>query len=53
MIFCSRGFADDYVVAKVNGSLWDLDRPFEGDSVLELLKFDSVEGLKRFISVFS
>merc|ERR1712013_761894 len=32
------------VVAKVNGELWDLDRPFEGDAKLELLKFEDEEG---------
>uniref|UniRef100_A0A8P0T3Y0 threonine--tRNA ligase n=1 Tax=Canis lupus familiaris TaxID=9615 RepID=A0A8P0T3Y0_CANLF len=31
------------VVAKVNGELWDLDRPLEGDSTLELLTFDNEE----------
>lgn len=32
------------VVAKVNGELWDLDRPLEGDSSLKLLKFEDEEG---------
>ncbi|XP_042331389.1 threonine--tRNA ligase 1, cytoplasmic-like [Sceloporus undulatus] len=39
----SRGLADNAVIAKVNGELWDLDRPMEGDSTLELLVFDSEE----------
>ncbi|XP_053127906.1 threonine--tRNA ligase 2, cytoplasmic isoform X5 [Hemicordylus capensis] len=39
----SRGLADNAVIAKVNGELWDLDRPLEGDSALELLMFDSEE----------
>jgi len=30
-------------VAKVNGELWDLDRPFEGDAELKLLKFEDEE----------
>ena len=29
--------ADDAVVARVNGKLWDLARPFEGDATLEIL----------------
>ncbi|RZC72464.1 hypothetical protein C5167_047943 [Papaver somniferum] len=32
------------LVAKVNGSLWDMNRPFEGDCQLEFFTFDSVEG---------
>lgn len=37
----SQGLADNTVIAKVNGELWDLDRPLEGDATLELLKFDN------------
>jgi len=40
----SQGLADSTVVAKVNGVLWDLDRPFEGDAELKLLKFNDEEG---------
>ncbi|XP_043194710.1 threonine--tRNA ligase 1, cytoplasmic-like isoform X1 [Amphibalanus amphitrite] len=40
----SQGLADNTVIAKVNGELWDLDRPLEGDASLQLLKFDSDEG---------
>jgi threonyl-tRNA synthetase len=29
--------ADDAVVARINGELWDLTRPFEGDSSFEIL----------------
>ncbi|KAJ6664306.1 hypothetical protein lerEdw1_008525 [Lerista edwardsae] len=39
----SHGLADNAVIAKVNGELWDLDRPLEGDSALELLTFDNEE----------
>ena len=28
--------ADDAVVARVDGQLWDLARPFEGDATLEI-----------------
>ncbi|XP_053127903.1 threonine--tRNA ligase 2, cytoplasmic isoform X2 [Hemicordylus capensis] len=44
----SRGLADNAVIAKVNGELWDLDRPLEGDSALELLMFDSEEAQATF-----
>uniref|UniRef100_A0A8D0G1T7 threonine--tRNA ligase n=1 Tax=Sphenodon punctatus TaxID=8508 RepID=A0A8D0G1T7_SPHPU len=39
----SRGFAANAVIAKVNGELWDLDRPLEGDCRLELLTFENEE----------
>jgi len=35
----SKTLANNAVVAKVNGVLWDLDRPFEEDSSLELITF--------------
>nr|CAD7202104.1 unnamed protein product [Timema douglasi] len=41
----SQGLADNAVISKVNGTLWDLDRPLEGDSKLQLLKFDDNEGM--------
>uniref|UniRef100_A0A0B7AL01 threonine--tRNA ligase n=1 Tax=Arion vulgaris TaxID=1028688 RepID=A0A0B7AL01_9EUPU len=44
----SQGLADNTVVAKVNGELWDLDRPFEKDSTLQLLKFEDSEGQRVF-----
>lgn len=40
----SKGLADNSVVAKVNGVLWDLDRVLEGDAKLELIKFNDDEG---------
>jgi len=40
----SQGLADNTVIAKVNGELWDLDRPLEADASLQLVKFDSDEG---------
>ncbi|XP_052017227.1 threonine--tRNA ligase 2, cytoplasmic isoform X2 [Apodemus sylvaticus] len=39
----SKELAEHTVIAKVNGALWDLDRPLEGDSTVELLMFDSEE----------
>uniref|UniRef100_A0A8C6VWT6 threonine--tRNA ligase n=1 Tax=Nothobranchius furzeri TaxID=105023 RepID=A0A8C6VWT6_NOTFU len=35
--------ADNTVIAKVNNSVWDLDRPLEDDCSLQLLKFDDEE----------
>ncbi|KAL4593164.1 hypothetical protein GN956_G26998, partial [Arapaima gigas] len=35
----SQGLADNAVIARVNGELWDLDRPLEKDCSLELLRF--------------
>ncbi|XP_012669823.2 threonine--tRNA ligase 1, cytoplasmic isoform X2 [Clupea harengus] len=37
----SQGLADNSVIARVDGELWDLDRPLEKDCSLELLRFDS------------
>ncbi|XP_036909654.1 threonine--tRNA ligase 2, cytoplasmic isoform X2 [Sturnira hondurensis] len=39
----SQELAESTVIAKVNGELWDLDRPLEGDCTLELLTFDEEE----------
>ncbi|GFV07624.1 threonine--tRNA ligase 1, cytoplasmic [Trichonephila clavipes] len=44
----SQGLADNTVIAKVNGELWDLDRPLEASCTLQLLKFDSEEGKQVF-----
>ena len=48
----SKSLADRLCISKVNGQLWDLDRPFEGEAneeiKLELLDFESDEGKKVF-----
>jgi len=44
----SKGLADNSVIAKVNGDPWDLDRVFEADSSLELVKFSDEEGQYAF-----
>lgn len=44
----SKGLADNSVVAKVNGVLWDLDRALEEDSSVEFLNFDDEDGKKVF-----
>ena len=48
----SKSLADRLCIAKVNGELWDLERPFEGEAdesiKLELLDFESEEGKKVF-----
>ena len=41
--FPSQELAETTVVAKVNGELWDLDRPLEGDATVELLTFEDEE----------
>ena len=43
-----KDFAADVVVAKVNGQLWDLDRPLEKDSKVSYLKFTDPEGKEVF-----
>ncbi|KWU41505.1 tars protein [Rhodotorula sp. JG-1b] len=42
----SKGLADKTVIAKVDGELWDLERPFEKSASLELLDFEHPEGKK-------
>ncbi|GBE83598.1 Threonine--tRNA ligase, cytoplasmic [Sparassis crispa] len=44
----SRGLADRIVIAKVNGDVWDLERPLEGSCKLELLDFEHPEGKRVF-----
>ncbi|NXM57834.1 SYTC2 ligase, partial [Illadopsis cleaveri] len=39
----SQVLASNAVIAKVNGELWDLDRPLEGDCTLQLLTFENEE----------
>ena len=44
----SPRLADDALVAKVNGSLWDLKRPFEADASLQILTPKSPEALEVY-----
>lgn len=44
----SAGLAENTVVAKVNGKVWDLDRPLEESCTLHLLKFDDEDAQKVF-----
>lgn len=44
----SKGLADKVVIAKVDGHLWDLERPLEKSAKLELLDFDHPEGKRVF-----
>ncbi|KAL0278422.1 UNVERIFIED_CONTAM: hypothetical protein PYX00_000249 [Menopon gallinae] len=44
----SQGLADNAVISKVNGVLWDLERPLESSCKLEILKFDDKEAQQVF-----
>lgn len=44
----SQGLADNTIIAKVNGELWDLDRPLEKDSTIQFLKIDNEEAQQVF-----
>lgn len=44
----SQGLADSAVISKVDGEVWDLDRPFEDNVQLQLLKFDHPEAKAVF-----
>ena len=43
-----RGLADAAIVARVNGQLYDLTRPFEADASLEILTAKNPEALKVY-----
>lgn len=43
-----KSFAERQVISKVNGELWDLERPLEGDCKLEFLDFEHPEGKQVF-----
>src|SRR5579864_1273665 len=44
----SKRLADDAIVARVNGDLWDLNRPFASDSTLEILTPKNPEALEVY-----
>ncbi|MEO8050936.1 MAG: threonine--tRNA ligase [Acidobacteriota bacterium] len=44
----SPRLADDALVAKVNGNFWDLNRPFEADSTLQILTPKNPEALEVY-----
>lgn len=44
----SKSLFERTVISKVNGELWDLERPFEANSSLELLDFENAEAKKVF-----
>lgn len=43
-----KSFSERQVIAKVNGELWDLVRPLEGDVELQFLDFEHEEGKEVF-----
>ncbi|KAH8829106.1 hypothetical protein DL96DRAFT_1596667 [Flagelloscypha sp. PMI_526] len=44
----SKSLSERVVISKVNGELWDLERPLEGPAKLELLDFEHPEGKRVF-----
>ena len=44
----SKSLSERTVISKVDGNLWDLERPLEGSCKLEFLDFDSDEGKNVF-----
>src|SRR5580700_4519049 len=44
----SQRLADDAIVARVNGNLWDLNRPFESDANLQILTTKNPEALEVY-----
>jgi len=44
----SKNLANNALIAKVNGVLWDMARPLEDDCQLQIFKFDDDEGRDTF-----
>jgi threonyl-tRNA synthetase len=44
----SKSLSERIVIAKVDGDVWDLERPLEGSCKLELLDFEHPEGKRVF-----
>ncbi|CAZ85666.1 unnamed protein product [Tuber melanosporum] len=44
----SKSLFEKTVIAKVDGNVWDLERPFEKSGTLELLDFEDPEGRRVF-----
>jgi threonyl-tRNA synthetase len=44
----SSRLADDAIVARVDGALWDLTRPFDGDAKLEILTTKNPDALEVY-----
>ncbi|KAK2971689.1 hypothetical protein RJ640_007727 [Escallonia rubra] len=44
----SKSLASNALISQVNGALWDMSRPLEGDCELKLFTFDSDEGRDTF-----
>lgn len=43
-----KSFLERQCISKVNGELWDLERPLEGDAALEFFDFETEEGRRVF-----
>ncbi|CEP23795.1 THS1 [Cyberlindnera jadinii] len=43
-----KSFLERQCISKVNGELWDLERPLEGDAQLEFFDFETEEGRRVF-----
>ena len=46
--YVDKAVSSDIVIAKVDGNLWDLDRPLENDCRVDFVPFTSEEGRKVF-----
>lgn len=44
----SKSLASNALISQVNGVLWDMSRPLDGDCELKLFTFDSDEGRDTF-----
>ena len=44
----SKSLANNALIAQVDGTLWDMNRPLESDCELKIFTFDSDEGRDTF-----
>lgn len=44
----SKSLSERIIISKINGTLWDLERPIEGDCTLQFFDFESDEGKRVF-----
>lgn len=49
----SKSLSERLVIAKVDGTLWDLERPLEKSCKLELLDFEHPEGICHATKLWS
>lgn len=50
---CPKSWCDTLVISKVDGVLWDLERPLEGNCSIEFLTFENDQGIYLLFKEFN